>query len=81
MTSKKLVRPGSRLVVHDIHVDTVRLADGSEKVCAYVDCQRRKSKLKVDECRSCERLVRIDSHEAGYVIVCRAEDEVFDSDE
>jgi len=35
MTSKKLVRPGSRLVVHDIHVETVRLADGSEKVCAY----------------------------------------------
>jgi hypothetical protein len=80
MTSRKLVRPGARLVVHDIHMETVSQADGTEKLCAYVQCQRRKSKLNVDACRSCERLVRIDSHEAGYVVLCRSEDETFDSE-
>lgn len=81
MTPPKKVRPSARLVVHDIRVELTPQPTGGEKLCAYVECERRRCKLNVDECRSCERLVRIDSHEAGFVVLCRSKDETFDSDE
>ena len=68
-------------MVHDIRVDVAPRANGGEELCAYVECERRKCKLNVNECRACERLVRIDSHEAGFVVLCRSEDETFDADE
>ena len=81
MTARKKIRPSSRLVVHDIEFERTREPDGSEKVRACIACERRKCKLDVDECRACERLARIDSHEAGFVVLCRSEDESFDADE
>lgn len=74
----KKTRPSARLVVHDIQIEPCAQPDGSRKLCGYVDCERRKYRLDVDECRACERLVRIDSHEAGFVVLCRSEDENFD---
>jgi hypothetical protein len=37
--------------------------------------------MSVDECCVCERLARIDVHEAGYVVLCHAEDESFERDD
>lgn len=77
----KKTRPSSHLVVHDILFELRSEADGSNKLHAFVDCKRRKCRLNVDECRACERLGRIDSHEAGFVVLCRSEDELFEADE
>jgi hypothetical protein len=57
----------------------VRKADsGAPRVCATVLCERRAQQLDVEVCRVCERFGRIDVHEAGYVMLCRAEDEELD---
>lgn len=81
MTEPKSTRPSARLVVHDMELEVRRQADGRDKLCAYVHCQRRKQKLSLDECRGCERLARIEAHEAGYVVLCRAEDETFERED
>ena len=78
--SPKRNRPRHHLVVHDIQFESKSQADGSDKLSAYVDCERRGRRIALDECRACERLDRIDSHEAGYVVLCRSEDETFDAD-
>ena len=77
-TPPKKTRPSTRLVLHDIRVERCEQPDGSTKLCALVDCERRKRRLDVDECRACERLTRIDVHEAGFVVLCRSEDESFE---
>lgn len=81
MTQHKSTRPSPRLVVHDMQFEVTRQANGKDKLCAYVQCERRKCKKNVDDCRACERLVRIEAHEAGYVVLCHAEDETFDRDD
>ena len=81
MPAQKSTRPSPRLVVHDIQFEVVRQPNGRDKLCAYVQCERRKCRLNVDDCRGCERLARIEVHEAGYVVLCHAEDETFERDE
>jgi len=81
MPPTKRLRPSTRLVVHDIRLEVTPRANGRDELRASVECERRKCKLDVNECRACERLVRIDSHEAGFVVLCRSEDETFDPDE
>lgn len=68
-------------MVHDIRFEVARRADGSDKLCAYVQCERRKVKQSVDDCRGCERFARIEAHEAGYIVLCHAEDETFERDD
>jgi hypothetical protein len=48
---------------------------------ATIECERRKCRLPIDECRACERFARIEAHEAGYVMLCRSQDESFDVDD
>ena len=81
MTQRKSTRPSPRLVLHDVQFEVTRQANGRDKLCAYVQCERRKCKQNIDVCRGCERLARIESHEAGYVVLCHAEDETFERDE
>jgi hypothetical protein len=78
MTPSERLRPKTRLVVHDIHMELEPQREGPDKLRLYVECERRKCKLSVDECGVCERLERIDSHEAGFAVLCRSEDETFE---
>jgi hypothetical protein len=77
----KKTRPSTRLVVHDIQIELTPQPDSPNKLSAYVDCEHHQRRLSVDECRACDRLDRIDSHEAGFVVLCRSSDEPFDSGE
>ena len=79
MTPK--LRPRALLVVHDIRVEATPQANGPGRLLASVDCERHGRTVSVDECRACARLDRIDSHEAGFVVLCRSQDEPFDTSE
>lgn len=74
----KSSRPhGRHLVGQDIQL-TRASAEG--RVVASAHCVRRGCTMDVEDCAGCPHFVRIDTHEAGYVLVCRTEeaDEVHD---
>ncbi|HKU36710.1 MAG TPA: hypothetical protein VJR89_01150 [Polyangiales bacterium] len=69
-------------MVHDIEFVTTDVKSDAPRVRATIQCERRDQTLDVESCRSCERFARVDVHEAGYVMLCRSEDEQLDdSDE
>lgn len=74
-------RPSSRLVVHDVRFVPVDANSDAPRVRATIKCERRDCILDVEVCRECERFARVDVHEAGYVMLCRSQDEEFDTDE
>ena len=74
-------RPSSRLVVHDVRFIPVDAGPHGPRIRATIKCERRDHILDVDVCRSCERFARVEVHEAGYVMLCRSQDEEFESDE
>jgi hypothetical protein len=71
----RCARPSSHLVPHEIRLTRKRSEVGTSTVVATVHCERRESTLNVETCGYCERFARIDMHEAGYVMLCRSEDE------
>lgn len=77
MTQPKTLRPSTRLVQHDIRFEA-RESNGRGSLRVLVDCERRGGPQCIDTCRSCERFARIEPHEAGYVLLCRSEDETFE---
>lgn len=48
-------------------------ADGSVHVVATVACARRGLDVAVEECAHCPHFARIETHEAGYVMLCRTD--------
>jgi hypothetical protein len=56
-----------RLVQQDIHL--ARDAE-TQRVVASVVCARKACVTDVDSCGRCPHFVRIDTHEAGYVLLC-----------
>jgi hypothetical protein len=67
-------RPSSKLVVHDIHLEPEVSEDGTRRVSARVQCERARGEVLVDTCARCPRFVRIETHEAGYTLLCHAKD-------
>ena len=74
-SSTRATRPSARLVVHDVRLVRERMADGSEQVKALVECEQQGCEIRANECARCSRFVRIEPHEAGYVLLCHAKDE------
>jgi hypothetical protein len=62
-------------VAHDIRVTREELRPGLTHAVAKVHCERHDSMIEVEDCAYCERFARIDTHEAGYVLLCRSSDE------
>jgi hypothetical protein len=75
MTDSRSLEPctvhDQSLVAHDIRLERRTDADGEERVVASIECERRGT-LCVTECRACPRFARIEVHEAGYLMLCRA---------
>jgi hypothetical protein len=69
------LRPSSNLVAHDIRVTREELQPGAAHSVATVHCERYDRTVEVEDCGYCERFARIDTHEAGYVMLCRSSDE------
>lgn len=69
----------SRLVQHDVRLTRQPSQGERAKVVASVHCERRDCETLVEACARCARFARIEPHEAGYVLLCRAEDETIDS--
>ena len=71
-TPSKSSRPrGRHLVGQDIQLTR---ADPEARVVASAHCVRRGCTMDVEDCAGCPHFVRIDTHEAGYVLVCRSAD-------
>ena len=81
MQRKQRRRPSSKLVSHDVAFVPDEAVDGTKRVLPTIQCERWGCSQHIDECRACERFARIEAHEAGYVLLCRSEDETFDADE
>lgn len=71
----RMIRPHGRLVPHEIRLAREPDEAGGSRVLATVHCERRQCTMDVDDCARCERFVRIDVHEAGYLMMCRDRDE------
>lgn len=68
--------PASSLVQHDIHL--ARDPSRGSSVVASVECERFGCKVLVEACARCTRFARIETHEAGYVLLCRPREETSD---
>ncbi|HEX6240740.1 MAG TPA: hypothetical protein VFZ61_07600 [Polyangiales bacterium] len=64
--------PPPSLVQQDIHLERER---GSGRVVATAVCARKGCAVNVEDCAHCAHFARIDTHEAGYVLICRSRDE------
>ena len=60
---------------HRIRLERKMFGPDIAKVIATVECKRRSCTLEVEECAYCERFERIETHEAGYSMLCRSSDE------
>lgn len=80
MTESFSLRPSSRLIQHDVRFE-LRPDGRRVKLRVVIDCQRTGTARTVDDCRGCERFARIEAHEAGYILLCRALDEPFENTE
>lgn len=56
-----------RLVQQDIHLERDA---ATQRVVASVECARKTCVTDVEHCARCPHFVRIDTHEAGYVLLC-----------
>jgi len=81
MTVPKRLRPSSCPVMHDIRFAHAPLPGGGSKLVACIECERRGCVLDVEVCRACERFCRIETHEGGFVMLCRSLDERIDTEE
>jgi hypothetical protein len=61
-------------IVHDVRLRREQMLDGSSRVIAEIDCARKGQPMAVEDCANCARFVRIDTHEAGYVVLCHDKD-------
>jgi hypothetical protein len=59
------------LVEQDIELAEVESEQGGRCVTASVTCARRGSVMNVEDCAQCPYFARIETHEAGYVLLCR----------
>jgi hypothetical protein len=66
----------SQLVQHDIQL--ARDPAQPSKVVASVTCERLGCDVLVEACARCPRFARIETHEAGYVLLCRAHEDTSD---
>lgn len=73
-------RPSSTLVPHDIRFVQAPTCSGRARVRAQVHCEHQHDNIDVETCRARERFVRVDVHEAGYVMLCRSADEEIEDD-
>lgn len=64
----------SSLLEHDIRLAR-EAAEGCSRVVASVECERAGCCVRVETCARCPRFARIEPHEAGYILLCRARDE------
>lgn len=61
------------LVQQDIQLS--RHGDGAAApVVATVECARRNCTVEVEACAQCAYFARIETHEAGYILLCRGDD-------
>ena len=74
MTAQSQNTPHSRLVPHDIQLARVEPERAHSRVVATIQCERRGCTLRVETCAQCERFARVETHEAGYVMLCRSTD-------
>jgi hypothetical protein len=58
------------LIQQDIELQRER---DSGRVIASAVCARKGCSVNVEDCARCAHFARIDTHEAGYVLVCRTE--------
>ncbi len=65
---------GLHLVQQDVHLERVRKGDNT-RVIAEVECERRGCPMDVEQCARCPHFVRIEVHEAGYLLLCDDRDE------
>ena len=74
-TSPKPASPrGLVLVEQDICLRRVPDTAGSG-VVAEVECARRGCTVHVEQCARCPHFVRIETHEAGYLLLCRGHEQ------
>jgi hypothetical protein len=74
--------PSSLLVQHDIRLTREQSSNqGPTQVVARVACERLDCDVLVEQCGRCQRFARIETHEAGYVLLCRDHDETPASDD
>lgn len=66
------MRPSRRLVAHDVKLTRQENARGETEVLATVQCKNARN---VCDCLRCERFVRIEPHEAGFVLLCKPVEE------
>lgn len=64
----------ARLVQQDILLSR-EARDGTTRVVARVECARRDCVVEVEYCARCPHFARIETHEAGYLMLCRAADQ------
>jgi hypothetical protein len=62
------------LVQQDIQLSR-ESCDGVTRVVARVECARRGCTMEVEQCAGCSHFVRIETHEAGYLLLCRIGEE------
>ena len=72
---RRRVRPGWRLVPHDVTFESPPSAASRTAPVASVHCERHDCACRVEDCSYCERFARIDVHEAGYTLLCRSQDD------
>ena len=60
------------LVLQDIQLQR---APDTGRVVATAVCARKGCSVNVEDCARCAHFARIDTHEAGYVLMCRARDD------
>ena len=65
---------GCHLVQQDIQL-TRECQHGVTRVVARVECARRGRAVDAEQCARCPHFVRIETHEAGYLMLCRAHEE------
>jgi hypothetical protein len=49
--------------------------DGVTRVVARVECARRGCTMEVEQCAGCSHFARIETHEAGYLLLCQTGEE------
>lgn len=73
-TPKRPSASSLHLIEQDIHVRRLPAAAGA-RVVAEVQCARRGCTMDVEQCARCPHFVRIETHEAGYLMLCSADED------